>query len=396
MAKHESKNKKNTPPSPWDVLQLSDKQSSRLDIETEAKKAQSAANAFFVKKDKDDKKEKAAPKVDEPQPTSVDEEPIVLFTKKHRHVDEQTETNIDEKEAEIEEGIALPTDDERNFKFRDYAARLFAKREKLQPVFTLQRQTRQASAMLVLLTVLTLGMCWFISPASMVHTINVTGNEDLTPKEIISATDIKKNRSVFGVFGHEQSIMKTARRNNDQIAELNVRVMNPTTVDLVVQESIKAGYILVNGKFHLVLGDSKILDKTMNNPEPGFPLYDNFQKGANFEKVIRGFATLDEPIRTAVSEIKYAPTKQNPQRIIIYMNDGNEVFAKITTFADKMAYYPSIAAQMKERGIVDLQVGAYSYPYSKIPKKTSAKASSATSSSSASSASSSSSTQQSN
>ena len=44
------------------------------------------------------------------------------------------------------------------------------------------------------------------------------------------------------------------------------------------------------------------------------------------------------------------------------MNDGNEVYAVLNTFAKKMKYYPEISASMKKRGIVDLQVGAYSYP----------------------------------
>lgn len=376
MAKRESKNKKDTAtPSPWDVLQLSDKQAARLGTEAETAKEsqeQNAATAFFAKKPVVADAPDTAKAATQSQ-TAVDDEPIILFTKKHRAFGDDPEIDSEAQLAELEEETALPADDEPDFKLRDYVKRLFDKREKLQPVFTLQRQTRQASTMLVLLAILALGMCWFISPASMVHKIHVTGNEDLSAKEIIKATEIKRKRSIFGVFGHEHSIKETARRNNDQIADLDVRVMSPTTVELVVHESIKAGYILMNGKFHLVLGDSKILAKTMSNPEPGFPLYDNFKKGANFEKVIRGFATLDEPIRTAVSEIKYAPTKQNPQRIILFMNDGNEVFAKIPTFADKMAYYPSIAAQMKHRGIVDLQVGAYSYPYSQVPKKSAKK-----------------------
>lgn len=47
------------------------------------------------------------------------------------------------------------------------------------------------------------------------------------------------------------------------------------------------------------------------------------------------------------------------------MNDGNQVIASIDTFAEKMQYYPSIVSKMNYTGVVDLEVGAYSYPYGK-------------------------------
>ena len=45
------------------------------------------------------------------------------------------------------------------------------------------------------------------------------------------------------------------------------------------------------------------------------------------------------------------------------MRDGNTVYGDLNTIGDKMGYYPAIAASMKNKGIIDLQVGAYSYDY---------------------------------
>jgi hypothetical protein len=47
------------------------------------------------------------------------------------------------------------------------------------------------------------------------------------------------------------------------------------------------------------------------------------------------------------------------------MNDGNQVIAKSITLKKKMKYYPNISANMDSPGIVDLEVGAFSYPYGK-------------------------------
>ena len=46
------------------------------------------------------------------------------------------------------------------------------------------------------------------------------------------------------------------------------------------------------------------------------------------------------------------------------MKDGNIVKAIIPTLAEKMAFYPQIKAQLKERqGTIDLEVGAYFTPF---------------------------------
>jgi cell division protein FtsQ len=68
-------------------------------------------------------------------------------------------------------------------------------------------------------------------------------------------------------------------------------------------------------------------------------------------------------IRNGISAIAYRPNKVSPRRLVIYMRDGNTVYADYKTVGKKLAYYPGIAATMKDPGIIDLQVGAYSYSY---------------------------------
>ncbi|SUP61218.1 Uncharacterised protein [Weissella viridescens] len=54
---------------------------------------------------------------------------------------------------------------------------------------------------------------------------------------------------------------------------------------------------------------------------------------------------------------------------MLFMNDGNEVLINASDVAEKLKYYPSIAAQVKanqksvgnKKTIIDLQVGAYGY-----------------------------------
>ena len=75
------------------------------------------------------------------------------------------------------------------------------------------------------------------------------------------------------------------------------------------------------------------------------------------------FVTLELTLRQNISQITFSPVKDNAKRLVIVMDDGNTVYATQDTFGKKISFYPGIAAQMPDKGIVDLQFGAYSYKY---------------------------------
>ena len=70
-----------------------------------------------------------------------------------------------------------------------------------------------------------------------------------------------------------------------------------------------------------------------------------------------------------ISQINATPSTSDPYAITLFMNDGYEVRADITSLASKLNYYPSIIAQIEnqqqfEKGIIDIEVGSYYRPYS--------------------------------
>lgn len=58
---------------------------------------------------------------------------------------------------------------------------------------------------------------------------------------------------------------------------------------------------------------------------------------------------LKPAIRNGISSVSYQPTKEYPDRVIIYMRDGNTVYGDLNTIGNKMEYYPAISASMKIR-----------------------------------------------
>lgn len=341
--KNSNKSTKKNNSSPWDVLQIN-----QDEVNPPKKATKTKANDLFFSNNQSELKEHK-----DLNDTKKPDIPEIIFTK--------------HKVAVKPEEVFTKNDDLENTKvtFRAKMVKRLATLKMLKFNFSFrnwQKQTKESTLLILVLLLLTIGMYWFISPASMLQTVEVTGNVDLKPNTVMNAANLKMNRSIFRIIGHEKQIAQTAYDNNEQIDKLVVSVLSPTKVKLVVKESIKAGFVLKNNKYYLVLGNGKILPRGYENPKPGYPIYDNFNT-SQLKQVVKGISQLSRPIRSAISEMKIVDTKDDSQKLILYMNDGNQVYAKLATFGDKMAYYPSIAAQMKTAGIVDLQVGAYSYSY---------------------------------
>ncbi|MGH2251949.1 cell division protein FtsQ/DivIB, partial [Enterococcus faecalis] len=56
--------------------------------------------------------------------------------------------------------------------------------------------------------------------------------------------------------------------------------------------------------------------------------------------------------------------------VYCYMIVGNRVIVNISDLSRKMGYYSQVAEQMDKPGIVDMQVGIFSYPYEKESEET--------------------------
>ncbi|CAH0418488.1 cell division protein FtsQ/DivIB [Periweissella ghanensis] len=336
-------------PSPWDILQIDE-------ASKENKYSQIAEDLFF-KRDKKKTMPDTKPSTDEEDITAT-----VKFTKSPVADDQFQFVAVKPNSDELSEEEPVFETPKGPSKLQTALAQLLA----MVRVRNLQRQTKQAWLTILGILISLSFFYWVISPSSMVQQISVTGTQNLTPKQVVAATGIKVHRSIFGILLHEQTLEKRALASNNQIKNVTVQVTSPTRLQINVDEATRVGYILRNHKYYLVLEGGKILDQPLTTSNLGLPIYEGFKNKTLFNATINKFATLDTPIRGAVSEIRFSPTKGDPQRIILYMNDGNQVNATIATFADKMAYYPSIAAQMAQPGIVDLQVGAFSYSYEQI------------------------------
>lgn len=231
-----------------------------------------------------------------------------------------------------------------------------------------QRNRKLVRRLTILLTVfgiVILAMVYLVSPLSHIATVHVTGADALSTKQVQRALQLKPGDSIFKVVGHERRLAQQAPKRNSRLKHVQITFQQPNRVKATVVEYITAGYVMRQGQYYEVLENGVVSQQSVTQPESGTPVYGNFTSAKRLHRMILQYAQLTASTKGNISEIQDSPTKADPDRVHLFMNDGNEVYAKIATFATKMAYYPGIASKMKQKGVINLEVGAYSAPFKK-------------------------------
>ncbi|WP_164505062.1 cell division protein FtsQ/DivIB [Companilactobacillus hulinensis] len=201
------------------------------------------------------------------------------------------------------------------------------------------------------------------SPLSKVRNISVKGVNDLGAQQVIDATKITDNSLLINVFFEKSSIAKKTEKKLPSIKSVSFRSHNFRDLEIHVTEYRTLGLIYKNGYYYRIIDNGRIIDQKMKAPIGNYPIYSGFNTKKDLKKISDIYKNLPDSVRTNVSQFYNSPTKLDPYRVKIDMNDGNKVVADIRTVQNKMQYYPGIASQMKKKGMINLEVGAYSYPF---------------------------------
>jgi cell division protein FtsQ len=209
-------------------------------------------------------------------------------------------------------------------------------------------------------------LLYFQSAYSKIQTIQLSGNVLLTAEEYEALYDFAKGDSIWGFKEKEveQKLMK-----NEWIKSVKINRELLTTVRVTVEEWPKVAYISRNNTFYPMLENGYILEQEKSDIPIDAPIFLQFEDEKLRKKIVKQLAKLNPEVLALISQIKSAPTESDPYSIVLYMNDGYEVRAEISSFASKLNYYPSIIAQIEqnesfEKGIIDMEVGSYYRPFS--------------------------------
>lgn len=164
----------------------------------------------------------------------------------------------------------------------------------------------------------------------------------------------------YDVYLQEGFLERKLQKANSKVSKADVSLKGQK-VTITVAEKINAGFIKEKGHWYQL--DSNGNKQQVAKPDGRGPVYTGFKSDSQVKKVAKSVSSLDKVIRDDIGEIQFAPDSNNDSKLILVMNDGNTVYASQKTMAEKMRYYGGIAQSMTQSGIIDLQVGSYSYAY---------------------------------
>lgn len=228
----------------------------------------------------------------------------------------------------------------------------------------LPAKVRHQLYLIIAFFVIALGVTfYYMTPLSSLAKVNVTGNDMVSKQTIIKASQFKTGQRLW----HQYFNRQTAIDKIDQLSgikNVDVTLNNWNQLTIHVTEYQVVGYVSVDKiKYSPVLSDGTIIRSHIDKKKPsGTVLYTGFKQGSLLKTVIKSYQKVPANVQSLITQIALKPSNSNPQLVVVYMKDGNQV--KIDGGQlQKLKYYPQVSAQMENKGVIDMEVGIYSYPY---------------------------------
>lgn len=225
-----------------------------------------------------------------------------------------------------------------------------------------KKANRRLLVLLAVFFLLVLLAVYLQSSWSKVNNIEVQGGSLISKEEVIAKSGIETGTSIW-MMGKSKA--EEILASDERIKEASVSVLFPNDVLVDITEQREIAYAAQKGGLFPVLETGEILPDAVSGAPQQLPILYGFKEGEALKLFAKAAGSLPESVYNSLSEVYHEPTKSDALHIKAFMTDGFEVSATLSTFAEKMVFYPSISNQLDPsiKGIIDLEVGAYFKPY---------------------------------
>ena len=210
-----------------------------------------------------------------------------------------------------------------------------------------------------------LAILYFQSPLSKVGMITVSG-------AMLHDSEIYKEQSGLQMdkplWNFKTGEIEKSLELLDGVKSATVDRKWMRDVQITVSEWETIAYIEEKEQYSLLLDNGEVFASGIRHPEVKAPVLSGFQDDRIRKRLTAQLLKMDKEVYRLISEILYNETTSGSENITVYMDDGFEVRAVISSFAEKMAYYPEITAQLSglEKGVIDIEVGTFFVPFSEM------------------------------
>lgn len=272
-------------------------------------------------------------------------------------IEETEENEVVETESKEEEPEETPNGP-KNGSFLDRLPNIKHERNR--------RLVRRSSILIGLFSIPALLLLYYISPLGKLGGVSVKGNERISTEIIKNELNFTVGDNLWSQYFDRKDNVKNLKKQELQIEKAEVHIDGFNRFQVQVKEYPEVAYLESNGKYSPVISNGKIIPIEVEKSDGELPILESFTGSKRILKVLEGYNKLSEEVKQGISQIKYAPTSENKELLEIFMNDGNKVLVSIKDLGEKMNYYPQIAKEMNDKqfkGVVDMEAGIYSYPY---------------------------------
>ncbi|AME09289.1 MULTISPECIES: cell division protein FtsQ/DivIB [Gemella] len=226
---------------------------------------------------------------------------------------------------------------------------------------SLKKIKRKKHIELILITSLFLIVFLFIgymfSPYTKLKNINVSGYNQTTEEEILSAGAVDTNLRTWSIKDDE--IAKNIKNKYNILKNVKVTSKMPNNITIEVEEyKLVAQNKKEDGQYEVIMENGETYNGEIRN-NYSLPILENFKNDrTKVSAVYNNLAQLKEEILSEISEII---NDEGKETITIYMKDGQKVKALSSSFSEKLNYYDSMAKYIKDKNktILNLVNGAY-------------------------------------
>lgn len=230
-----------------------------------------------------------------------------------------------------------------------------------------RKGNRKLIALLFLFFLALLAVLFIRSPYSKVSEIVVTGNALYSEEQIVAASGLHTGMQFFNVW---TSRVKENVQQLHGVKDVTVKRSFPGSIKLEVTEYERVAFVLNESDsrkvFPLLENGYVVSEATAQQVVVDRPLIRAWQAPELLPPLAAALAELSPAVLAQISDISHTPTPTDPQRITLFMRDGNEVRSVIHQLAKKMTWYPSIVSKLPEgeKGIIYLLESTWFRKYS--------------------------------
>jgi cell division protein FtsQ len=268
-------------------------------------------------------------------------------------LEEEEEIEEATDEVEVSEEIQEETDERVSFADRLPKIKEYRSKKLYQRLF-----------LLILLFLLPLlGTLYYISPLSKVSAITVVGNQKVPTETIVTESNLKNDESLWAQFFKRKTTVQQIKEKAPRVENATIQIVHWNQLQINVTEYQEVAW-LVEGKEYLpILASGYVIQEPQKEAGQDKVIFEGFKDKKVILRALKAYDKLPKEIQEGISQVKYAPTKSNDQLLNLYMNDGNQVIVNISNMSSQMEYYPQVAKEMDKKGVIDMEVGIFAYPY---------------------------------